>query len=93
MEAVLRLGGTIPETMEEFIMSVMKGQRVGRQVLTKKVGMGSREQEEGLAFETNLVTSAASTGEKEEREHWGGGRGAKCVCNMKGGGGVGTRSC
>lgn len=46
IEAILRLGGIVPETMEELIISVMVGLRVGRQAgrqaLTKAVGMGSR---------------------------------------------------
>ncbi len=63
--------------MEELIISVMVGQRVGRQALTKAVGMGSRGQDEALAFETSLVTSAVSTGEKAERELWGGAPGLR----------------
>ena len=54
MEAILRLEGTETETMDELIMSVMVKQREGRQALTKAVGMGSREQVEDLALETNL---------------------------------------
>ena len=44
-EAVLRLGGTMPDDIEKFPMSTMMGQMVGRAALTKAVGMGSREQQ------------------------------------------------
>lgn len=71
MEAVLKQEGTIPDDREELMMSVMMGQRVGRQALTSTVGMGSREQVEALALVTSFETSGTSTGEKEEREHWG----------------------
>ena len=51
-------------------MSTMRGHRAGREDFTRVVGMGSREQVEALAWETNLATEIESTGEKE-REHWG----------------------
>lgn len=79
IEAILRLGGIVPETMEELIISVMVGLRVGRQASTKAVGMGSRGQDEALAFETSLVTSALSTGETAEREQCGEGKHRECA--------------
>ena len=63
-EAILRLVGTVPDCREELIMSVMMGQRVGRQAFTNVVGMGSSEQEEALALVTNSMVAAASTGAK-----------------------------
>ena len=69
-EAVLKVDGTMPDSRDELIMSTMRGHRAGREDFTRVVGMGSREQVEALAWETNLATEIESTGEKE-REHWG----------------------
>ena len=73
-EAVLRVDGTMPDSRDEFIISIMRGHRAGSEDFTRVVGMGSREQVEAFAWETNLVTEIVvvdCTGEKEEREHWG----------------------
>ena len=67
-EAIFRQEGTEPDLREELIMSVMMGQRAGRDALTRAEGMGSREQVEALALETSLATSVAFTGEKVERQ-------------------------
>ena len=66
-EAILRLVGTVPDCREELIMSVMMGQRVGRQAFTSVVGMGSREQVEALAILTNSAVKDASTGAKKAK--------------------------
>lgn len=67
--AILRTAGTLPDSREELIILTMVEQRMGRQVLTRAEGMGSREQVVALAFETSLVTCVTSTGAKEERQH------------------------
>ena len=45
---ISKLKGTMPDPKVEFIMSTMMGHRLGRHTLTKALGMGSREQGEGL---------------------------------------------
>lgn len=55
-DAVLKQEEAKPDVKEELMMSTMRGHKAGKQALTKVEGMGSREQEEGLASETNLVT-------------------------------------
>ena len=67
--AVLKPAGTTPEPSEQLMMSVMKGQITGRQVFTRKVGMGSSLQEEDLARDTKLCTWLASSVAKAERPH------------------------
>ena len=57
----------MPDSSDALMMSVMKGQRVGRQALTRAVGIGSREQVEALDSAASLATWVASTGEKEEK--------------------------
>ena len=69
-EAVLKMDITMPDSRDELIMSRV-AHRAGREDFTSVVGMGSRKQVEALAWETNLTTEIESTGEKEEREHWG----------------------
>ena len=49
-------------------MRAMRGRHVGKQALTRGVGMGSRQQVEALALVTSLVTKGTSTGEKEEKQ-------------------------
>ena len=71
IEAILRLQGTVPACSEELMMFVIVGQRVGRQLFTSAVGMGSREQVVELAFMTNSVTMEASTLVKEDKRHVG----------------------
>ena len=70
-EALLKVDGTMPDSRDELIISIMRGHRAGSEDFTRVVGMGSREQVEAFAWETNLATEIESTGEKEEREHWG----------------------
>ena len=72
-DAVLKLEGTVPDWREVLMMSVMRGERVGRQAFTRAVGMGSREQVEALASEASLATWGTSTREKEEKLGGGGG--------------------
>ena len=66
-DAILKVEGTVPDSREALMMSVKKGQRVGRQALTRTVGIGSREQVEALAAEASSATWRASTREKEEK--------------------------
>lgn len=54
-EAVLKQEGTRPDSSEELMMLTMVGQRAGRQILTRVVGMGSSEQVEALAEAISLV--------------------------------------
>ena len=82
-DAILKVEGTVPDSREALMMSVKKGQRVGRQALTRTVGMGSRGQVEALAAEASSATRGASTREKEEK--LGGG------WDVSEGGGVTTR--
>ena len=42
-EAVLRVDGTMPDSRDEFIISIMRGHRAGSEDFTRVVGMGSRE--------------------------------------------------
>ena len=72
-DAVLKVEGTVPDSSETLMMSVKKGTRVGRQALTRTVGIGSREQVEALAAEASSATWRASTREKEEKLGGGGG--------------------
>lgn len=57
----------MPVSREELMMSTMVGRTVCNVAFTRTVGMGSREQVEGLALETSLATWTASTGAKAER--------------------------
>ena len=52
----------MPDSRDELIMSIMRGHRAGREDFTRVVGMGSREQVEAFAWETNLATEIESTG-------------------------------
>lgn len=78
------------------MMSTMVGRTVCNVAFTRTVGMGSREQVEGLALETSLATWTASTGVKaerwqyEERAVGAAALGVRAVC---GAGGAGALSC
>ena len=71
IEAIFRLQGTVPSCSEVLMMSVNPGQRVGRQLFTSAVGIGSREQVVELALMTNSVTIGASTAVKDEKRQVG----------------------
>ena len=71
LEAVLKMDSTMPDSSDELIMSTMRGNGASREDFTRVVGMGSKEQVEAFAWETNFATEMESIGEKEEREHWG----------------------
>ena len=66
-EAVLKVEGTMPDCRDELIMSIMRGHKAGREDFTRVFGMGSREQVEALAWETNLATEIVH---RRERREW-----------------------
>ena len=66
-EAVLKVDGTIPDSRDELIVSIMMGHRAGREDFPRVVGIGSREQVEAFAWETNLATKIVHRREGGER--------------------------
>lgn len=60
--------GIKSDSQEVLMLSIMMGCRVGRHVLTRVIGMGSRRQL-SLALMTSSVTRGASNGEKEKKQH------------------------
>ena len=66
-EALLKVDGTMPDSRDELIISIMRGHRAGSEDFTRVVGMGSREQVEAFAWETNLATEMVHRREGGER--------------------------
>ena len=58
-------GQNLSDSRDELIMSTIRGHRASREDFTRVVGVGSKEQVEAFALETNLATEI----EKEEGEH------------------------
>ena len=58
--------GTRPELREECMMDVIRGERDGRQPLTKTVGIGSSWQVDGLDFRMRSEISSAEGSVKLE---------------------------
>ena len=67
--AILKLDGTTPEARDVFMMFSTGWQRMGRQALTRVVGIGSRLLVEVLAEVTSFFTWSASSGEKADKQH------------------------
>ena len=64
--AVLKEEGTRLELREECMMDVIRGERDGRQPLTKTVGIGSSWQVDGLDFRMRSEISSAEGSVKLE---------------------------
>lgn len=56
--------GTEPDVSEELIISVIKGEIIGRHVLMRGEGMGSREQVGVLMLDRSLVSCTEEMGVK-----------------------------
>lgn len=65
--ASLRVGGTVPELREVFMMLLMSGARVLRQAFKRGEGMGSRGQVVGFIVERSLVVSERDRTVKEDK--------------------------
>lgn len=69
--AVLRGEGTEPEVREEYIISVIKGAREGRQTFTKVEGSGSSLQVDDFDFWMMDIISLMAGNLKEESDDRG----------------------